>query len=518
MKMTHGHLAGLLVALLVGAGLPGCGADDAGGSGSAGPPPSGITQAGGQDFGLFRQILTDGGIPTADTIDDLGFFAEHKLTYPDPTCGQDICMHGLLGVMGNMLTGSTCTLIQIGMNTPLNAETMERPPMNLVLAIDASGSMAGEPIEYVREGLRRMLDHLEDGDQVSIVAYSDSAAVVVQAMSISQRKDLEVAIGQLSAGGKTNMYDGLFTALELSQETPQPGWQSRVILLSDGVPTAGIQSAAKLASLAKGYAGQGIAVTTIGVGAEFDVEVMRSIAELGAGGFYFVEDPQALLEVFTEEVKTFLVPVALDVRIDVSVGAAYRLGGAYGTNGWSSSISGGFVEIPSLFVAGRTDAGEPPAEGRRGGGGAIIVELIPDPDLSGVAESEQAHVGTVLLTWKHPVTGEVLQQTVTLQYPQGPSVVEEEGFFTDETVAKGFVMLNLLAAFQLAAELAQDSDPGAAIGVLQTVGISVEGWLEDHPDGDIQDDLTYVDLFVKNLQKAVYQTPVNSPPEPWPYD
>ena len=103
--------------------LAACGSsDDAAGESSAapadpGPGATGISQGGAQDFGLFRQILEDGGIPAPDTLDDLGFFAEHKLDYPAPSCGGDVCMHGLLGVMGNMISGSSCTLIQIGMNS-----------------------------------------------------------------------------------------------------------------------------------------------------------------------------------------------------------------------------------------------------------------------------------------------------------------------------------------------------------------------------------------------------------------
>src|SRR5262245_23070970 len=73
---------------------------EAASSGGPGPGATGITQSGAQDFGLFRKILEDGGIPGPETLDDLGFFAEHKLDYPAPACGQDVCMHGLLGIMG----------------------------------------------------------------------------------------------------------------------------------------------------------------------------------------------------------------------------------------------------------------------------------------------------------------------------------------------------------------------------------------------------------------------------------
>jgi len=107
---------------------------------------------------------------------------------------------------------------------------------------------------------------------------------------------------------------------------------------------------------------------------------------------------------------------------------------------------------------------------------------------------------------------------VDLHYPYASGAMPEEGYFSHATVQKAFVMLNLYVAFQMAAELAMDSDTGSAIGVLQTIGIAASDWLESHPDPDLEDDMLYVDLFIQNLEDQMAQTPVNTPPEPWAYD
>src|SRR5690606_8924952 len=83
---------------------------DWGETGGGGLDP-GVGQGGAQDFGLFREILLDGGIPGPETIDDLGFFAEHKIELPKAECGENVCIHGMLGVMGNMISGSNCTVV-----------------------------------------------------------------------------------------------------------------------------------------------------------------------------------------------------------------------------------------------------------------------------------------------------------------------------------------------------------------------------------------------------------------------
>lgn len=482
------------------------------------PGATGVTQGGSQDFGLFRQILEDGGIPGPDTIDDVGFFAEHKLDYPAPACGDDLCVHGLVGAMGNMLNGASCTLIQIGMNTPIDPAELTRPPLNLVLAVDVSGSMQGAPIQYLRAGLIEMADELEPEDHVSLVKYSTDATVVFEHVPATDKATLVAAFDNLVASGSTNLYDGLFTAFQLASAHQSPLTQNRVIFLSDGVATAGLVSPAKLRSLAEGYAKQGIALSSIGVGTDFDLSVMQQLGEVGAGNFYFLEDPAAVVEVFTEEVKTFLHPIALDAELSVSVASAYQLRAAYGTTGWSSYGSGGSVAIPSLFLAGRTSAEEPIEGGRRGGGGGILLELVPKSDLAG---DEPLDVGAVSLGYTVPGTGEKKVQTIDIATPHQPGQAPSSGWFSDKTVEKGFVMLNIYAAFELAAQLALDADPRTARRTLETLSPRVSSWLETYPDADIEDDLRYIEMFIDNLDAVIATSPVYEPadpPNPWPAD
>ncbi|MCA9526353.1 MAG: VWA domain-containing protein, partial [Myxococcales bacterium] len=369
----------------------------------------------------------------------------------------------------------------------------------------------------VRRGLLRMLDALQPGDRVALVTYADQAAVAIaEADAVEDREALEAAIEGLLARGATNLYDGLYTAFGLAERWRTPGRQSRVVLLSDGVATAGLEQPARLKALAEAYARLGVGITTIGVGTDFDVDTMRELSEVGAGNFYFLDDPAAVEEVFVDEVATFLVPVALDVEIDVQVGQGYLLRGAYGTNAWEGGLRAGRADIPSLFLAGRQQAAAPIEDGRRGGGGGIIVELMPLRDQSGVREREL--VGTVSMTWTDPMTGDRLEQSTRIISPHAAGELPEQGFFTNATVEKGFVMLNLLVGFQLASQLAYDADVGTAIGVLDALRMEVRRWLQGNPDPDIEDDLRYVDLFISVLQRQQSQTPVSRPPEPWPVD
>ena len=523
--MLHRSLLSTLATGLFALALAGCAADAATGASNEGNPndpgpgSTGISQAGAQDFGLFRQILDDGKIPGPDTLDDLGFFAEHKLDYPAPNCGNDVCMHGMLGIMGNMISGSNCTLIQIGMNSPIDVKNLQRPPLHLVLSVDVSGSMAGPAMDSVKEGLVAMIPALQPTDKVSLVTYSTAAKVVLDYVDASDTATLDSTFKSIYAAGSTNLYDGLFQAFSVADKHFMPGYQNRVIYLSDGVATAGIQNPSKLVSLAESYAKKGIGITTIGVGTDFDVDVMRDLGEVGAGNFYFLEDPKAVVEVFTDEVNTFLVPVALDVKFDVGVGGGYAVRGVYGTNGWQSAEGGGTISIPSLFLAGRTSSEDPISEGRRGGGGAMLIELVPKP--GAISVPDPYAVGNLSLSFKDPATGTTKTQTTNIVAPNKPDAPPVDGYFFNDTVEKGFVMLNIYAGFKLATQLAADSDPRTARRTLEALRPNVSDWLVQNPDLDIQDDLVYVDKFIANLmiveQQTVPYTPAD-PPNPWPAD
>ncbi|MFO7561359.1 MAG: VWA domain-containing protein [Enhygromyxa sp.] len=471
----------------------------------------GVGQGGAQDFGLFRQILLEGGIPGPETIDDLGFFAEHKIALPKAECGEKVCIHGMLGVMGNMISGSNCTVVLIGMNTPIDPAQLERPPLNLAIAVDLSGSMKGEPIERVREGLLRMRSSLEPEDRITLVGFSDNAEVIVE-HAPGDSLELATAIAALEPNGQTNLYAGLRGAFELVDAHAQLGWQNRVLLVSDGLANAGITSGDKIEGLAAAWSELGYGLTTIGLGHSFDVELMRTLAEVGSGSFYYIEDYAAVEEVFEEEVQAFVFPLAQDVLIDTTVFAGYDLRRVYGTKRAQTWGNHAQIEIPILQIAHRVSDSDNES-GRRGGGGAILLELLPTGE-------DPSEVGRIEFTYADPGTEEQVEQVVEISSPLGPWETPQDGWFASDSVAKGFVMLNIYVGFEMAAERASAGDYSGALTVLTPLAASVEDWLASNPDEDIEDDLFYVHKFIENLVDAgtSTNTPNPVPPEPWPND
>ncbi len=512
-----GRFGALSLGLLSLLAVPAMGCSEAGdgfaqntADGGSGLDP-GVGQGGAQDFGLFREILFEGDIPGPETIDDLGFFAEHKIALPEADCGDEVCIHGMLGVMGNMISGSNCTVVLVGMNTSIDPALIDRPPLNLSIAVDLSKSMAGVPIARVRDGLLNMRESLDPADRITLVGFGDGAEVIVQQVA-GDSPEYEAAVQSLTPAGATNIYAGLRTAFEEVDAFAMEGMQNRVLLVSDGVATGGLTSPSKIENLVESWASHGYGLTTVGLGESFDVGLMGTLAELGNGSFYYVENPQAVEEVFVEEVEAFTIPLAKAVTIDVSVFEGYDLRAVYGTKQVDTWGNQAHIDIPILQIAHRK-SDEDNQKGRRGGGGAILLELLPTGESPG-------EVGRIEFEYEVPGSGEIVEQSVDISSPLAAWETPENGYFGDDAVQKGFVMLNIYVGFRMASTRASSGDYAGALTVLRPLLLSVQDWLVLNPDEDIEDDLLYINLFIDNLeaQGGATNTPNPVPPEPWPSD
>ena len=340
------------------------------------PGGGGVSFGGAQDVGEFRGILDRGEIPGPDTLDANGFFNEHFNAPPPASCGALLCAVPGLSVGRDWLTGAHQATLQISVSTTVDPSTYQRLPMNLVVVVDHSGSMASDGrLDKVKAGLHTMIDNLHDEDRLAIVQFDDRVDVLAPLGTALDRTAMHAVVNGLQPRGATDIFDGLSTGFQLLGDAPPGERQNRVIFLSDGNATAGDTVQADILAMAASRVKLGIGLTTIGVGNDFDVELMRGLAEQGAGNFYFLEDPSAATEVFTEELDFFMQPLALDIQLSAAAGPGYQLGEVVGSHLWSAGSRNGSMQIPAVFVASRTSqSGE---QGRRGGGSMIFIHLTP---------------------------------------------------------------------------------------------------------------------------------------------
>lgn len=193
----------------------------------------------------------------------------------------------------------------------------DRAPLNLALVIDQSGSMSGDKIRQARAAAHQALDHLGANDVVSLIAYNNHASVYWPAQRVGNGRGLRAAIDRIETGGGTNLFGGVeLGATELRQRL-RGDYVHRVILLSDGIANVGPSSPAALAGLGAGLRDEGIAVSTLGLGLDYNEDVMIALARRSDGNTYFVENSRDLPRVFEQEFGEAMNVVARELLVEV---------------------------------------------------------------------------------------------------------------------------------------------------------------------------------------------------------
>jgi Ca-activated chloride channel family protein len=199
---------------------------------------------------------------------------------------------------------------------PYEDET-DRPPVNVVLVIDKSGSMEGERIAQAREAAMMAVDRLEKGDVLGVVAYSHNIEVVAPAERLRNAEAIREDILRLHADGRTALYAGVKEGLRQLREFRDPYAINRIILLSDGMANVGPSSPAELEELGREAAKDGISVTTIGLGLGYNEDLMTRLALASDGNHAFVEHPADLVRIFNREFGDVLSAVGGDVDVEI---------------------------------------------------------------------------------------------------------------------------------------------------------------------------------------------------------
>jgi len=193
-----------------------------------------------------------------------------------------------------------------------------RPPVNLALVIDRSGSMEGDKLARAREAALEALRRLAPDDVLSVVTYDTAVQTLVPAQCVGDGYRIAAAIRGIRAGGSTALFGGVSQgASEVRKHVEDRRYVHRVILLSDGLANVGPQTPEELGSLGAALMKEGISVTTVGLGLGFNEDLMTRLAQRSDGNTYFVESSDDLPRIFAGELGDVLNVIARRVVIEV---------------------------------------------------------------------------------------------------------------------------------------------------------------------------------------------------------
>ncbi len=192
-----------------------------------------------------------------------------------------------------------------------------RRPLNLSLVIDRSGSMAGEKIDYTRQAAQFLVQHLGANDTFSIVLYNDKVETLLAPEHVSNKDSIVQLLERIRVRGTTNLSGGWLEGCMHVAAHKSARAMNRVILMTDGLANRGVTDNNTLITMAKQKYGEGVTTTAMGLGKDFNEDLMMEMANAGGGAFYFIESPEVTPEIFQEELSGLLSVVGQNLTISI---------------------------------------------------------------------------------------------------------------------------------------------------------------------------------------------------------
>jgi len=215
--------------------------------------------------------------------------------------------------------------------TAVDVPGAKRAPVNLAVVIDRSGSMSGAKIENARRAAQRLVDLLGDEDRISVVHYGTDVNALGGLFATAENKvKLKRYIANISDEGGTNIGDGLAVGQKHIERAKSDFRVNRLLLLSDGQPTVGITSSQGLVNVVRRIRDSGVSVTSLGVGADFNEDLMQRLADVGGGSYGFISDASAMAGLFQRDLEQAGTMVARAASLSFTLPDGVRFVEVYG--------------------------------------------------------------------------------------------------------------------------------------------------------------------------------------------
>lgn len=215
-------------------------------------------------------------------------------------------------------SGARETIVQIELHAS-RASQKRTLPINVAVVLDRSGSMAGAKLEKARQAAAVALDQLGPDDFFSLVVYDDEAEVLIPPQKAGNKDALKEKIHGIRDGGGTALYAGVEKGAAQLRKYFDKEKVNRIILLSDGNANVGPSKPTDLAKLGKELREEGQNVSTVGLGDDYNEDLMTALAEASHANYYYVKNVEKLPSIFAEELGTVKSVVARNVKVTISL-------------------------------------------------------------------------------------------------------------------------------------------------------------------------------------------------------
>ncbi len=224
--------------------------------------------------------------------------------------------------------GSVALMLDV--RAPPNGAS-KKSPMAIAVVMDRSGSMTGHKLAEAKRAAKRLVSALSDNDRFALVSYANDETLEVPFGSVGgRRKNIGHRIDEIYEGGGTHLSAGLVEGLKALRNAGPETPVRRLILISDGHANLGIQDDGAMARISEQAHQEGISISTLGVGLEFNEDLLSLLAENGGGRYSYAKDASAMGDIVDQEFFELSTLAAKNVTVHVKLRPGVKPGQAFG--------------------------------------------------------------------------------------------------------------------------------------------------------------------------------------------
>jgi Ca-activated chloride channel family protein len=368
---------------------------------SATQPPTttgniGLSTGGAKDVNNFRDNIRNNFLPLPTDITYEGLFYDYFFDTGavEPTDKLYSPSYNF-AVTRDPFSQQTEYYLSVGLNSGLKESDFERRKLNLVIVLDSSGSMTenynqyyydrwGKQVDaYAGEGIVRktkmqsavecvvsILNQLGNGDRFALVTFNSQAFLHEKMCPVAETNMQRVKdrVFDIIAGGSTNQDAGMQLGTEQFSgfnEINNYEYENRMIVLTDAQPNTGDISTSGFLNTTRSNADRRIYTTFIGIGVDFNTQLIEGITKIKGANYYSVHSPREFRERVEDEFDYMVTPLVFDLRLNFD-SDGWRIEKVFGSPE-ADAATGSLMRINTLFAS--------KSEGGETKGGLVLLKL-----------------------------------------------------------------------------------------------------------------------------------------------
>jgi len=298
-----------------------------------------------------------------------------------------------------------------------------RMPLNISLVLDKSGSMEGAKIANLRQAAKNVIDLIDDSDYVSIIAFSDQVYTIAPSTTALDKDKLKGEIDRIRDGGGTAISGGMRRGLRELEKNLSPDRLNRMLLLTDG-QTFGDEDQCE--ELGAEMGGREIVIQALGLGEDWNEDLLDQVAEASGGMADFVETPEEITDFFQEAVQRMQATVVKNSQLILRL-----VNGVVPRQVWKVTP---IIENLGYRPISDEDIQVELGEIDRDAGIALLVELLVAPRPEGRFRIAQAEVNYDVPALN--LVGEKVKEDIMIGFTTNAQLAREYDAFTMNLVEK----------------------------------------------------------------------------------